>query len=228
MKADYQFEGLQWHLDPSEDCIQEALSRIHVWEPSSTPHVVDLVLPGWSCLDIGAHIGYYTMMLSSLVGRRGRVVALEANDERFARLVRHCGINELHWAQPVKWCAGMSPEVDRQLINLLCGPRINFIKVDVDGPDLAVWRMLAPFLKGPNRPEVLLAEVCGYCLDQHEGKMPYAHWPRVLIDELQAHGYEIRLEHDWSVITKDTPIGELADFNTSGFNIFALRNDLQI
>jgi FkbM family methyltransferase len=43
--------------------------------------------------DVGAHAGYYTLMLSRLVGPQGRVFAFEANPENAAKLRKHLKIN---------------------------------------------------------------------------------------------------------------------------------------
>lgn len=45
-----------------------------------------LVKPGMTVIDIGAHIGYYTRLLSELVGKSGRVFAFEAHPDNYAVL----------------------------------------------------------------------------------------------------------------------------------------------
>lgn len=45
-----------------------------------------LIKPGMTVIDIGAHIGYYTRLLSELVGESGRVFAFEAHPDNFAVL----------------------------------------------------------------------------------------------------------------------------------------------
>ncbi|OGM11051.1 hypothetical protein A2Z22_03610 [Candidatus Woesebacteria bacterium RBG_16_34_12] len=44
----------------------------------------ELVKPGMTVIDIGAHIGYYTRLLSELVGSSGRVFAFEAHPDNYA------------------------------------------------------------------------------------------------------------------------------------------------
>jgi FkbM family methyltransferase len=57
----------------------------HVKENKYEPHVTRLfrarVRPGMHVLDIGANIGYYTMLSASLVGPSGSVTAIEPNPE---------------------------------------------------------------------------------------------------------------------------------------------------
>ena len=63
------------------------------YEPEFTAAIEAVVQPGWSCADVGAHVGNVTETLVRLVGRRGRVVAFEAHPtnadqlrERFRRV----------------------------------------------------------------------------------------------------------------------------------------------
>ncbi|GAB4385006.1 MAG: hypothetical protein Kow00121_49350 [Elainellaceae cyanobacterium] len=56
------------------------------WEPWVTLAVLRSLKPGWRCLDVGANHGYYSVVMSSVVGSSGRVVALEPN-ARLASMV---------------------------------------------------------------------------------------------------------------------------------------------
>jgi ubiquinone/menaquinone biosynthesis C-methylase UbiE len=46
------------------------------------------VKPGMFALDIGANIGFYTVLLSKMVGREGRVIAFEPDVKNFNFLKR--------------------------------------------------------------------------------------------------------------------------------------------
>jgi FkbM family methyltransferase len=65
----------------------ELLMRWFEWE--SVQRVVPIVRPGMTVVDIGAHIGYYTRILSELVGPTGQVLAFEPDTENFAVLRRN-------------------------------------------------------------------------------------------------------------------------------------------
>jgi FkbM family methyltransferase len=52
---------------------------------------------GWSCWDLGAHFGYYSVALALRVGPQGQVAAFEPNPDSFARLERHRRMNHLAW-----------------------------------------------------------------------------------------------------------------------------------
>ena len=51
------------------------------YEPSVTWALVRLIRPGWACVDVGAHLGYFTLLLAHLVGKVGKVFAFEAHPE---------------------------------------------------------------------------------------------------------------------------------------------------
>jgi len=48
-----------------------------MWEPRTGLAVLDYVRPGYLCVDVGAHIGWYTAMCALLAGPRGGVLAYE-------------------------------------------------------------------------------------------------------------------------------------------------------
>src|SRR5437870_2877368 len=62
------------------------LARGQSYEPFETQWIQYLVRPGDVVLDIGAHIGYYTTLLSQLVGVHGKVVAFEPDPTNFTLL----------------------------------------------------------------------------------------------------------------------------------------------
>lgn len=65
------------------------------YEPSHTRLFEEWVQPGSTVLDIGAHVGYYTLLSSSLAGDTGRIYAFEPNPRNCVHLRRHVRINRL-------------------------------------------------------------------------------------------------------------------------------------
>src|SRR5437763_1822635 len=59
--------------------------------------IIELFLPkdGDIVVDIGAHIGLYTIISSKRVGFNGKVIAIEAHPENFEILNRNIQLNQL-------------------------------------------------------------------------------------------------------------------------------------
>jgi FkbM family methyltransferase len=64
-------------------------------ELSSIEILRNLVKPGMTCYDIGAHVGYYTLLLAQQVAPSGCVIAFEPSPSVFARLQRNIALNSL-------------------------------------------------------------------------------------------------------------------------------------
>ena len=80
--------------DPARDrFITPSLVHNRCFEPFLTELVVNTVRPGDTALDLGAHIGYYTLLLARLVGPGGRVAALEPDPDNFALLRHNVALN---------------------------------------------------------------------------------------------------------------------------------------
>lgn len=80
--------------DPARDrFIAPSLLRTGCFEPFQTELVVNEVRPGDTALDLGAHVGYYTLLLARLVGPKGKVAAFEPDPDNFALLKRNVEIN---------------------------------------------------------------------------------------------------------------------------------------
>lgn len=58
------------------------------FEPSETRFVLDTVRPGQNALDVGANVGYFSMLLASRVGPAGRVIGFEPFEENVVLLER--------------------------------------------------------------------------------------------------------------------------------------------
>jgi FkbM family methyltransferase len=51
------------------------------WESWLTQCLARIVEPGSVCIDIGANVGYYTLLMSELAGKNGRTIAVEPNPD---------------------------------------------------------------------------------------------------------------------------------------------------
>ncbi|MFB1047689.1 FkbM family methyltransferase [Streptomyces chrestomyceticus] len=71
----------------TQDLIQRYIYLFGVWEPHLTRWLERRLRPGDVFVDVGANIGYYSLLASRLVGEKGAVVALEASSD-FHRVLR--------------------------------------------------------------------------------------------------------------------------------------------
>jgi FkbM family methyltransferase len=69
------------------------------WEPDVVSAIVSALKPGMTAIDVGAHIGYYTILLAKCVGPTGQVLSLEPFPENFALLQKNVQLNELQQVQ---------------------------------------------------------------------------------------------------------------------------------
>jgi FkbM family methyltransferase len=81
------------YLDMRDTSIAPHLAMDGFWEMWATIAVARYVKPGMRCIDIGANFGYYTMLLTRLVGSTGEVQAWEPMAEAQKCLVRSLSVN---------------------------------------------------------------------------------------------------------------------------------------
>lgn len=84
--------GLAYSLSLHDggELLSEQLLREGVWEAYETRLVVDALAPGQVFVDVGANIGYYTLLASRLVGAAGTVYAFEPEARNYALLEANC------------------------------------------------------------------------------------------------------------------------------------------
>ena len=96
-------------LPASDRMIAVALQRDGVWEPAEGEALRRLVRSGMTALDVGAHCGYFTLLLSRLVGPAGRVLAIEAEPGNHALLeanIEAAGAKNVTTVHGAAWSTG--------------------------------------------------------------------------------------------------------------------------
>jgi len=79
-------QGSKMYIDINDPGISKELLYTGVHETRTTNIVHDVLQKEMTVIDIGANIGYYALMESSLVGRKGRVFAIEPVLQNFQLL----------------------------------------------------------------------------------------------------------------------------------------------
>jgi len=100
---------------------QQRIYFFGVWEPSLTRWIGQRLRPGDTFIDVGAHIGYYTLLAASLVTASGRVVAIEASPSIFTALRHNLTRNRVRNVRAVRVAAS-----DRAgVVKIFRGPASN-------------------------------------------------------------------------------------------------------
>jgi FkbM family methyltransferase len=79
----------------TRDWIQRTLYYFGVWEPNLTAWIGNRLAPGDVFVDVGANVGYFSLLAARLVGASGAVVAVEAMPAIYEHLLRHVRANGL-------------------------------------------------------------------------------------------------------------------------------------
>jgi len=174
---------IAWDLDLGEG-IDFAIYLLRAFEHSSIRAYSRLIKPGAVVIDVGANIGAHTLPFAQLVGPNGHVYAFEPTAYAFRRLQRNLALNSV-LAQRVSAFQAMlaAPEIRHsthlgvaastegaEVIRLDDWvarhniPRIDFMKIDVDGHECRVLRGAHETLRR-FRPS-LLVEFMPYGLEE--------------------------------------------------------------
>lgn len=176
-----------------ENHIERSILDTGFWEPLETKAVKRLLKVDDVVFDIGANIGYFTLLMSRLVGDNGQVHCFEPTTYAFNRLQQNIAINptlpfhNLHLNNK-----GLSSRSERKIESFesrfssrrlahdeeeliefitlddyfysLKLDRVDFIKIDVDGYDFEVIEGGGRILK-KYRPAIM-AEICNRVLKE--------------------------------------------------------------
>jgi FkbM family methyltransferase len=86
---------MQWIALIENDLISEKIKETGVWEPDVTNYLVKNIKPNETVIELGANIGYYTIMMAKLVSPGGRIYAYEANNEVYDLALLSLKMNDL-------------------------------------------------------------------------------------------------------------------------------------
>jgi len=155
-------------LDPDDVLMSRVIRTYGVWEAKETRWVLQSLREGDTFVDVGASLGYYTVLAAAAVGEGGRVVAFEPAPSSCALLRRNVRLNgygnvtveekavsnqpgslRLYLAEENKGdhriYQGSEPrpwvEVDAVTLDGYfdeVGGRVDVLKIDVQGADFAV------------------------------------------------------------------------------------------
>jgi FkbM family methyltransferase len=85
--------GIKMQGDIS-DYVSQRIFFFGFWEPNLTRFMAETIRPGAFAVDVGANVGYFSLLMSRLVGRTGAVFSFEASPRTFARLRKNIELND--------------------------------------------------------------------------------------------------------------------------------------
>jgi Methyltransferase FkbM domain len=188
--------GAKMLVDTHDAMVSPWLVLDGLWESHVTEWLQRSLTPGQVFVDVGANIGYFTLLGGLLVGPEGRCVAVEAHPRLAELLQRNVIINGLH-GHVTTWHRarlGDTEEIvevqavtlDDLLVDL---PRIDIMKVDVEGAEVHVFTGLARTLEA--NPGITIMFEWSPAQISDVGDEPAA-----LVDLLVGHGFAFRLLED--------------------------------
>jgi len=201
------------------DMIGRRICEEGYYEQDTVRLVEALVGQGMVVLDVGAHIGQYTLVTSRLVGPGGQVHSFEPDPETFAWLRSNVQVNRLVnvTVNPVAVASDAEPRrlyfsrirdtgsnslVEQKSLyrtgrwrSVTCTSldayaaakglsRIDFIKADVEGAELAMLQGARGILGG-ERPPILLMEF------EEERQRAFGSSCERLAEELRSYGFAL-------------------------------------
>lgn len=187
--------GVSFFLDP-RDLVPVTILRTGEWQPEVWESLSPSLSPGAVFLDVGAHIGYFSMKAAVRVGAAGRVVSFEPNPETLKLLRDNVAANKdtnvivepiactdseqtlTLYAAPISNTGASSLARENASISVdqaprpytvrgrpiddvvreLNLPRVDAVKIDVEGAEVMVLRGAAATLKRFH-PKVVLEVV---------------------------------------------------------------------
>jgi FkbM family methyltransferase len=79
----------------SDDAVGAEMSRQGTYEPHVSQELLRLLQPGSVFVDVGASVGYFTILAARAVGPKGRVIACEPGPQNHSALLLNTVVNDL-------------------------------------------------------------------------------------------------------------------------------------
>jgi len=212
--------GNRFYLDKINDVIKQHLRKGKSWEKHIQALIRQHARPGSTVLDIGAHIGVHTLLMSQTVGSEGKVLAFEPQPKIFRELFLNMAVNDVYnidfyWAavgdhegtielSPLRkgneggtiLAGGSGAFVELIPIDALHLANVSLIKIDAEEMEDQVLDGARETLLA-NKPVVLIEIMGGYDFGSTTPEIR----KKILhtIDKLEGLGYRVTQtwRHDW-------------------------------
>src|SRR5216684_3187276 len=92
----YEFQPGLWMRLNIRDLVQQTILLEGVWDPALSSFIQRHLSPNDVFIDVGAHVGYFTLLASRSVGAGGQVLSIEPNPFALDQLRQNVERNDLH------------------------------------------------------------------------------------------------------------------------------------
>jgi len=152
-------KGHLMHIAPNGKLPPISLA-IGNYEPETTKIFEDVIKPGMYVIDVGAHVGYYTLLAARAVGPDGRVVAFEPDESNYAALETNIKLNDYHNVITVKSAVSdYDGQASLAMSNLYSGIHyLDYKEQGNDGVDVDTTT-IDTFLDSHENPEIGLVKI---------------------------------------------------------------------
>lgn len=162
----------------TSDLIGRVLAISGVWEIQVTEALRARLAPGGVCIDIGAHVGYFTLLASKLVGPSGHVYAFEPAPSSYSELCSNLELNSVTNVTALCLAAG-----DRDGEELLYeSPRGN-----------TGASSIRPLLDAPAVEDDRLRAATSVEMRRADAVVPASDLSRVSLVKIDVEGYEVEV-----------------------------------
>ncbi|RBM07048.1 FkbM family methyltransferase [Novacetimonas cocois] len=180
-------------VNPEDRGLSPHLILDGYWEMAVTEVMIDLVREGMTAIDVGANLGYFSVLLADLVGPDGKAIVAEPNPRMASLLTQSIRVNAfdsrvelvtdaitaesgqemtltiprnfpqngaVHYGAPHSGGDDNSTSVrvrTRTLDDIVGDRPVDFIKIDVEGSEQAVWAGMQGIL-GRGKPLSIILE----------------------------------------------------------------------
>jgi FkbM family methyltransferase len=202
-----QLENIRLWFNTSDREVGLVLTNGH-YEEQSVELIKKIIRPDMVCVDIGAHIGFYTCLMASLVGEGGKVYAFEPMPDHYELLLKNIAENRFHRrvmtyqlaCSDVHGNLNVSKVSNMFVVGQVSGSEqaaveavrlddvitdaIDLVKLDVEGHEPAVIHGMASTLS--RAKPIILSEINEYWLQScsHSSAVQY-------VELLESLGYKV-------------------------------------
>jgi FkbM family methyltransferase len=171
------------------DYIQRRIAFFGLFEPNLTYFISSVLKPGDVFIDVGANIGYFTMLAAKCVGASGKVYAIEASPSTYDLLIANLRLNgvknveAINMAVTDKEChvriqsndtrnigansvhivsSGAADSVVGRPLQDIVAPnlgRARFIKIDVEGAENLILPSILDYFVQLDSDTIIVSEI---------------------------------------------------------------------